>query len=322
MRRFLMGMAMTAIALMSPAWAQAGDQEIAVQIADGLRASGRLVDYSVGVKYQDGTAWLFGRVASADQSAQAESMARQMPYVRQVINQLEIRATRAASAGEVQQVAYPPASPDVVRFNNEPTSSGGLASLFKSSSTMTQPPKNNSRNSGSRGKIMQREDLLFGTPTATPVGYESGIDHRSFPGDPLKQSRAAGYQPGGEPQGMPGAGQVRTLAAMPAVNSMPMVHGGHYGAPIPAGQAPTLGVSHTAAYDHPHMPCHAWPSYAAYPNYAGVTYPKQYSATAWPYIGPFYPYPQVPLGWRKVTLEWDDGWWWLDFDDRAGRRRH
>jgi hypothetical protein len=47
-----------------------------------------------------------------------------------------------------------------------------------------------------------------------------------------------------------------------------------------------------------------------------LTYPKQYSPTAWPYIGPFYPYPQVPLGWRKVTLEWDDGWWFLDFDDR------
>lgn len=26
-------------------------------------------------------------------------------------------------------------------------------------------------------------------------------------------------------------------------------------------------------------------------------------------------YPQVPLGWRKVTLEWDDGWWMLDFSD-------
>ncbi len=45
----------------------------------------------------------------------------------------------------------------------------------------------------------------------------------------------------------------------------------------------------------------------------GVTYPHQYSPTAWPYIGPFYPYPQVPLGWRKVMLEWDDGWWQLDF---------
>jgi len=72
-----------------------------------------------------------------------------------------------------------------------------------------------------------------------------------------------------------------------------------------------------AGYDQPAMPAYAWPAYAAYPNYAGVTYPRQYSPTAWPYIGPFYPYPQVPLGWRKVSLEWHDGWWNLDFDDGA-----
>lgn len=72
-----------------------------------------------------------------------------------------------------------------------------------------------------------------------------------------------------------------------------------------------------AAYDNPHMPGYAWPSYASYPNYGALTYPKQYSATAFPYIGPFYPYPQVPLGWRKVSLEWDDGWWFLDFKDRG-----
>jgi hypothetical protein len=77
-----------------------------------------------------------------------------------------------------------------------------------------------------------------------------------------------------------------------------------------------------ARYDHPHMPGYAWPSYAAYPNYAAVTYPKQYSASAWPYIGPFYPYPQVPLGWRKVTMEWDDGWWMLDFKDRRTMYNH
>jgi hypothetical protein len=69
-------------------------------------------------------------------------------------------------------------------------------------------------------------------------------------------------------------------------------------------------------HDHPNMPGYAWPSYASHPNYAAVTYPKQYSPTAWPYIGPFYPYPQVPLGWRKVSLEWDDGWWFLDFTSK------
>jgi hypothetical protein len=72
-----------------------------------------------------------------------------------------------------------------------------------------------------------------------------------------------------------------------------------------------------ARYDHPQMPAYAWPSYASYPNYAALQYPKQYSAHAWPYIGPFYPYPQVPLGWRKVTLTWDDGWWMLDFKDKG-----
>ena len=86
------------------------------------------------------------------------------------------------------------------------------------------------------------------------------------------------------------------------------------GAPLPAYVPSGTGVNR-AVYDQPHMPGYAWPSYAAYPNYAALTYPKQYSPAAWPYIGPFYPYPQVPLGWRKVTLEWDDGWWNLDFKE-------
>jgi len=89
------------------------------------------------------------------------------------------------------------------------------------------------------------------------------------------------------------------------------------GAPLPM-YAPGAAVGGPAPvrYDRAAMPGYAWPSYAAYPNYAALTYPKQYSPTAWPYIGPFYPYPQVPLGWRKGTLEWDDGWWWLDFKDK------
>ena len=83
-------------------------------------------------------------------------------------------------------------------------------------------------------------------------------------------------------------------------------------APVPMNAGPSYGAG-VPRYDSPYMPGYAWPSYAAYPNYAAVTYPKQYSASAWPYIGPFYPYPQVPLGWRRVSLEWDDGLWYLDF---------
>lgn len=90
------------------------------------------------------------------------------------------------------------------------------------------------------------------------------------------------------------------------------------GAPVAGQPVPMAPYSAVGAprYDTPNLPNYAWPGYAAYPNYAAVTYPQQYSPTAWPYIGPFYPYPQVPLGWRRVSLEWDDGWWFLDFTDK------
>ena len=84
----------------------------------------------------------------------------------------------------------------------------------------------------------------------------------------------------------------------------------------PAGP-PAMGPG--AVYNQANLPDYAWPGYAQHPNYAQVAYPKDYSASAWPYIGPFYPYPQVPLGWREVELEWDDGQWYLDFHDRTDR---
>lgn len=111
----------------------------------------------------------------------------------------------------------------------------------------------------------------------------------------------------------------------------------HMNQPVPVAQAATpvmgspamgmpmqgtpVAMNHGAGvgaprYDAPNLPNYAWPGYASYPNYAALTYPQQYSPSAWPYIGPFYPYPQVPMGWRKVSLEWDDGWWFLDFTDR------
>ncbi len=117
----------------------------------------------------------------------------------------------------------------------------------------------------------------------------------------------ANYQPQarpGEPTfGPPGAA---------GTNSMfphgPMANGG-----------PQAGGMPNNVSNSPNLPDHAWPSYAAYPNYAGVQYPSQYSASAWPYIGPFYPYPQIPLGWRQVQLEWDDGYWNLNFKPRTSK---
>ena len=73
-------------------------------------------------------------------------------------------------------------------------------------------------------------------------------------------------------------------------------------------RAPAAG-----AMAQPGAPNYAWPSYAPYPNFSAVGYPTVYPWQAWPNIGPFYPYPEVPLDWRAVTLRWDDGIWWLDF---------
>jgi hypothetical protein len=60
--------------------------------------------------------------------------------------------------------------------------------------------------------------------------------------------------------------------------------------------------------------------YAGYALYnPGPAYVQnQSSAAAWPYMGPFHPYPQCPLGWRKVTMYWDEGLWKLDF----GAKKH
>jgi hypothetical protein len=59
------------------------------------------------------------------------------------------------------------------------------------------------------------------------------------------------------------------------------------------------------------MPPYAWPTYAPYNNYSRVAYPEAYPMNAWPFIGPIHPFPKVPLGWRSVKLEWDDGYWWF-----------
>ena len=79
------------------------------------------------------------------------------------------------------------------------------------------------------------------------------------------------------------------------------------GSPIPEGPA---GMSGSPT---PNMPNYAWPSYAPPGNFSAVGYPTAYPWQAWPNIGPFYPYPEVPQDWRAVTLRWDDGIWWLDF---------
>jgi hypothetical protein len=88
--------------------------------------------------------------------------------------------------------------------------------------------------------------------------------------------------------------------------------------PLPPNMGPIvepapLGVPGAITPDlqAPPLPPYAWPTYAPHNNLSRVGYPQAYPYNAFPFIGPYYPFPKVPLGWRKVTLEWSDGHWYL-----------
>ena len=105
-------------------------------------------------------------------------------------------------------------------------------------------------------------DLVDGARSAEPAA-SGDVDARRLP--------SAGRQARGTPRGS---------------------RAGLYAAARAGNRRPT--ISRTCRT----MPGRATPLIRTMPR---SRYPKQYSPTAWPFIGPFYPYPQVPLGWRKVT---------------------
>lgn len=78
--------------------------------------------------------------------------------------------------------------------------------------------------------------------------------------------------------------------------------------PMPIFQMP-MGPNPTM--QPPPLPPYAWPTFAPYNNYSRVAYPQAYPYEQWPFIGPMYPFPRVPLGWRSVSLTWEDGHWWF-----------
>jgi hypothetical protein len=120
------------------------------------------------------------------------------------------------------------------------------------------------------------------------------------------------YQQQGTAGGLVGRGTIYgggTVSA-PAAGAPTTAGSSYDGGPVPEGPAGMIGATQAS---QPGQPNYAWPSYAPYPNFSAVGYPTAYPWQAWPNIGPFYPYPEVPLDWRAVTLRWDDGIWWLDF---------
>lgn len=335
MRRFVLALALAAFAAVPGSGRAAApatqDQEIARQIADTLMASGQMKTYSIAVKYKDGTARLEGWVRNPQQMNQALNIVHQMPQVKEVVNNLIIKQ-----------------EPTVMRATPGKPAAFREAEQSLPISASVQPPVQNTA-SGSRYKAIsdvQPAGDVAPQETASEVQpktyVKKGLMGGAFMPAPVhtasnRPTVAKVQQTPPRPiQNIP-AGQIQQPAEVPnvAAQQVPMGYGPQgqmvaarmmqpgmqpgLGAPLPAYVPGTGGGVAPAAYDQPTLPAYAWPSYAAYPNYAALTYPRQYSPTAWPYIGPFYPYPQVPLGWRKVTLEWDDGWWFLNF---AEDRRH
>ncbi|GIW80036.1 MAG: hypothetical protein KatS3mg105_1843 [Gemmatales bacterium] len=99
----------------------------------------------------------------------------------------------------------------------------------------------------------------------------------------------------------------RPPSALPEPDRAIPLNNGTLKEPYPIYRAPAPSMYHV---NKPPMPPYAWPTYAPYNNYSRVAYPTLYPYHSWPFIGPFYPFPKVPLGWRSISLEWQDGHWW------------
>jgi osmotically-inducible protein OsmY len=333
MRRFLFGVVIATMTAAMPTWALGGDREIAEGIMSQLqqaKSQGRLKGFDLDLKVESGVVYLSGNVRSSAQRDLVLSAVERTTGVADVVDQLQVTGgsseTRATSQTKTSTVV--PASVD-----EEVGSGAADVSITDTIISKLQAQKAAGALRGFdldvtttggdvslRGRVNSPEQKALVLDIARRVkGVKKVIDDVSV-GSAVRQ--ASTQVPAGDLQPVPatsmpvvGGGVPRPMAPSMVVNHGEFV-GGHAGAPVPMQAGGVAYGQGAPRYDQPYMPSYAWPSYAAYPNYAAVTYPKQYSPSAWPYIGPFYPYPQVPLGWRKVALEWDDGLWYLDFTSK------
>lgn len=334
MRRFLFGVVIATMSVALPNWAMGGDREIAEGIMSQLqqaKSQGRLKGFDLDLKVESGVVYLTGNVRSSAQRDLVLAAVERTVGVADLVDQLQVTGeSRDTRAFSLNQTAKPstvvPASVDEEVGNDagdvtitdtiinklQAQKAAGALRGFDLDVTTT------SGDVSLRGRVNSPEQKALILDIARRVkGVRKVIDDVSV-GSAVRQ--ASTQVPSGDLQPVPqssmpvvGSGVPRPMAPSIVVNQ---VMGGPTGAPVPMQAGGVPYGQGAPRYDQPNMPSYAWPSYAAYPNYAAVTYPKQYSPSAWPYIGPFYPYPQVPLGWRKVALEWDDGLWYLDFTSK------
>ena len=259
------------------------DAEVVAAVVSALsqaKEAGQLRGFGVDVKSQNGILELTGRASSPQQRDAIIEIAESVPGV----------------AGIREAIAIPTSAPNLPQLPEPPS----LKEVGSLTPVAVDPVRNPVRRGTPAGVAAQPVAMTTPYRMQQRVGARMASNGVCPPG--MANGGMNGAMVGGMNGGMNGG----------------MV-GGMNGGMAPVAGQPVPMAPHSAVgaprYDTPNLPNYAWPGYAAYPNYAAVTYPQQYSPSAWPYIGPFYPYPQVPLGWRKVSLEWDDGWWFLDFSD-------
>lgn len=286
---FVMTLACLVIAV-SAVGAMADNQTEAEYIAD--RLCEQFPNDEITVQYQDGCVWLSGQVTNNLQMLKMIQFVSTLDSVKTVENELTLLerpvATAALNSNQMVQTN------EIVQSAmnapvQQPYAGQYVQAAPQPSARQTLPP-------------IQRTVVTTNEPEViNQVGLHHARGARSLQGtyDEYASTTHVGSQ-------------------VPLAMGAEQVYVGH--GPSDYMSSGYQGVyGSTAGGSCPNLPSYAWPSYAAHPNYAQVTYPKYYRAKAWPNIGPFYPYPHPPLGWRKVTMEWHDGKWWMDFDDGSAK---
>ena len=308
MRRLVLGIAVAVTSLI-PVFGMADDQQIADFIKGRLQAEqqqGNLKGFNVDMRVEQGTVWFKGHVSNSNQEMTILKTAQAAGHlgVVKVVDDIEAKqaepvqaAFRSASYTQPRSAPQPQFQAQAPSYQ-QPRYSQGYQQQAPRRAPQRAPQQSPFRQASSPqeyfdgGFVGDYGGGIVGDYGGGIVGDYGGGYVGDYGGEIIDYGYGGGY----------GGGEIISGDPLPFATA----GGGGGGAPL----------SYGGATEAPNLPGYAWPGYAASPNYGAVAYPKQHSASAWPYIGPFYPYPQVPLGWRKVSLEWDDGWWFLDFHDK------
>lgn len=308
-RLFVLTVAVTAMVLgASVGWA--GNQEEANRIAKKLGET--FPQYSIEVAYQEGNVRLRGEVGTPGDKAEIKRFVSTIPKVRTVSESFVVTEKPAVVEESPVVVEEKPVVVTEVP-DSKPQTNESYAEQTSPISTTLQSetilPVSALRADNPIYIAQTPADQTYlsdSTPLPVPPAIVNESDSIPMISDQQTPMMNEQQMPMMNNQQMP-MGTVITENGAPAYSQ---AVGGSADYLPPQGRTMMPGQS-----AQPNMPNYSWPTTADYPNYSQVSYPKQYAAGAFPFIGPFYPYPQVPLGWRKVTMEWHDGYWWLDFND-------